>query len=202
MIPKTVFLSVWTHEPHLPIESDPQFQKYYESLPDADERQHHGNITQLDFAFGKLMAALDEMKLSENTLVIFTADNGPEGTGEKGRTRGSTGGLRGRKRALYEGGIRVPGLVRWPEQIKAGLTSDAPIIGSDWFSTILAAREPSPPAIANSMEPMLCLYSRENQAHRTQYSYVLAFGNGTSRKACCHARGRLEISCDQRPERD
>jgi arylsulfatase A len=134
---KPFYLAVCTHEPHLPIETDPRFQKPYEKLPDADLRQHHGNITQCDFAFGTLMKTLDELKLTDNTFVFFTSDNGPEGDGKSARTRGSTGGLRGRKRAMYEGGIRVPGIVRWPGHIKAGTTSDVPVIGSDFFSTAL-----------------------------------------------------------------
>jgi arylsulfatase A len=135
---KPFFLAVWTHEPHLPIESAPEFQKPYAKLEDANVRQHHGNVTQLDHAFGKLMKALDEQKLTTSTFIFFTSDNGPEGDGKKARTRGSTGGLRGRKRALYEGGIRVPGIVRWPGVIKAGSVCDVPIIGSDFFPTALS----------------------------------------------------------------
>jgi arylsulfatase A len=142
---KPFLLSVCTHEPHLPIESDPEFQKHYASIADDDTRQHHGNVTQLDFAFGKLMATLDDLKLTQNTMVVFTADNGPEGNGLKGRTRGSTGGLRGRKRDLYEGGIRVAGMVRWPEHIQANTICNLPVIGSDWFPTILAATHTSVP---------------------------------------------------------
>jgi arylsulfatase A len=143
---KPFFLAVWTHEPHLPIESDPTFQKPYAKLPDTDVRQHHGNVTQLDHAFGQLMKALDEQKLTDSTFVFFTSDNGPEGDGKKARTRGSTGGLRGRKRALYEGGIRVPGIARWPGKIKAASTSDVPIIGSDLFPTMLALGGAKPPS--------------------------------------------------------
>jgi arylsulfatase A len=143
---KPFFLSVWTHEPHLPIESDPVHQKHYEAIADADVRQHHGNVTQLDAAFGRLMKALDDLKLTENTFVFFTSDNGPEGDGTKNRTRGSTGGLRGRKRAMYEGGIRVPGLARWPGHIKPGATSDVPVIGSDLLPTALELAGVRPPA--------------------------------------------------------
>ncbi|MDX2039535.1 MAG: sulfatase-like hydrolase/transferase [Isosphaeraceae bacterium] len=142
---KPFFLSVWTHETHLPIESAPEFQKPYSELSDADLRQHRGNVSQLDHAFGKLMKALDDAGLAENTLVVFTADNGPEGDGLKGRTRGSTGGLRGRKRAVYEGGIRVPGIARFPGRVPAGTRSLVPIIGSDWFPTLLAAAGAEPP---------------------------------------------------------
>ena len=105
------FITVWTHEPHLPIESAPEFMKPYSNIEDEGLRQHHGNITQMDHAFGKLMAAVDEMGYRDNTVVYFTSDNGPEGKGTTGRTRGSTGGLRGRKRHTHEGGIRVPGIV-------------------------------------------------------------------------------------------
>ena len=139
------FLSVWTHEPHLPIESDPKFQELYPQLPDADHRQHHGNVSQLDAAFGRLMATLDELKLTENTLVIFTSDNGPEGDGLKGKNRGSTGGLRGRKRDVFEGGIRVPGIVRWPGHVSPSQTNNTPVIGSDFFATICEATQTSLP---------------------------------------------------------
>lgn len=130
------FLTVWTHEPHMPIETSSQFMEPYADLDDEGLRQHHGNVTQLDAAFGKLLKALDNMGHHNNTLVIFTSDNGPEGDGTKGRTRGSTGGLRGRKRHTYEGGIRVPGIIRWPGHVKAGTESDTPVIGSDLFTTI------------------------------------------------------------------
>src|SRR5262249_36339323 len=69
-----------------------------------------------------------------------------EGDGTKGRTRGSTGGLRGRKRAMYEGGIRVPGIARWPGKIAPATTCDAPVIGSDLFPTVLALAGAEPPA--------------------------------------------------------
>jgi arylsulfatase A-like enzyme len=128
---KPFALSVWFHEPHKPIGTDPRFSKLYAGQPNAD---YLGNITQLDFALGQLLDALEERGLSENTLLFFSSDNGPEGQTENS---GSTGGLRGRKRNDYEGGIRVPGIVRWPGHIKPGSVSDVPVIGSDIFSTVL-----------------------------------------------------------------
>ena len=142
---KPFFLSVCTHEPHLPIESDPQFMKPYADLGE-NFQQHHGNVTQLDAAFGKLMTVLDEQKLAGTTFVFFTSDNGPEGNGMANRTRGSTGGLRGRKRSMYEGGIRVPGIARWPGQIAPNSTSDVSVIGSDLFPTVLGVCGVKPPA--------------------------------------------------------
>jgi arylsulfatase A len=91
------------------------------------------------------MKVLDEQQLAGRTFVVFTSDNGPEGDGTQGRTRGSTGGLRGRKRSMYEGGIRVPGIVRWPGPIAPGTTSGAPIVGSDLFPTVLGVCGLKPP---------------------------------------------------------
>ncbi len=134
---KPFFLAVWTHEPHYPIKSDPKFKALYPDLTDDIQREHHANVTQMDHAFGMLMKSLDEQKLSESTFVFFTSDNGPEGDGIKSPGRGSSGGLRGRKRDMHEGGIRVPGMARWPGMINAGSTCDVPVIGSDVFPTLL-----------------------------------------------------------------
>ena len=136
---KPFFLAVWTHEPHYPIKSDPQFKALYPNVTDDVQREHHANVTQMDHAFGRLMRALDEQRLADTTLVFFTSDNGPEGNGTTTPGRGSSGGLRGRKRDLHEGGIRVPGLARWPGKIPAGTVSATPVIGSDLFPTFLAA---------------------------------------------------------------
>ncbi len=134
---KPFLLSVWTHEPHYPIKSAPEFKAVYPDLTDDVQREHHANVTQMDDAFGRLMRTLDELKLTDNTVVFFTSDNGPEGDGIKTPGRGSTGGLRGRKRSVYEGGIRVPGIVRWPGVIDPATSSDQPVIGSDIFVTAL-----------------------------------------------------------------
>ena len=151
-----IFATIWFHEPHGPIETDPKFTKLYEDLKDPSLQQYLGNISQIDDAVGTIMKALDEAGISGNTLVHYTSDNGPEGKHEYGdfnledssvggsRYRGSTGGLRGRKRTTHEGGIRVPGIIRWPAGmkkagVKPGFVSDVPIIGSDVFPTFLEA---------------------------------------------------------------
>jgi len=159
------FITVWFHEPHGPIETDPKFMKPYAKLNDPSMRQYLGNVTQIDDAVGTIMDALEEAGVFDNTLVWYTSDNGPEGRHEFGkfnledhvyggsRYRGSTGGLRGRKRATHEGGIRVPGIIRWPAGmnkagIQPGFISDTPIIGSDIFPTFLdIAQVPLPPNV-------------------------------------------------------
>ena len=143
---KPFFLAVWTHEPHYPIASEERYEQLHAGIADREERTYRANVTQLDDAFGQLMKTLDDMQLTDSTLVFFSSDNGPEGDGEKGPGRGLAGGLRGRKRSMYEGGHRVPGLVRWPGKIAAGTESGVPVIGSDFFPTALAAAGIEPPA--------------------------------------------------------
>jgi len=146
---KPFFLTVWTHEPHKPIERSPEFMAKYKNMHNEDLRQYCGNISQLDHAFGMLMETLDELKLADDTFVFYTSDNGPEGREQNGqltgRSRGSTGGLRGRKRDVYEGGIRVPGICRWPGHVQPGTETDTPVVGSDLFSTVLDIAGVEPP---------------------------------------------------------
>lgn len=128
---KPFALSVWFHEPHKPIATDIKFSSLYPEQSKRDST-YFGNITQMDYALGKVMDALDAVGVSENTLVIFSSDNGPiHGMG------GSSGGLRGGKRSDFEGGICVPFLVRWPGHVSAGSVSDIPVVGTDIFSTVL-----------------------------------------------------------------
>jgi len=130
------FLTVWTHEPHTPIGTAEEFKvPYNDDLPEK-KRDYYGNVTQIDAAFGKLMAYLDEQQLSDNTLVFFTSDNGPAWDAEFIQL-GSTGGHRGGKAWMYEGGLRVPGLARWPGHIDPGSVSHAVMTGTDYFPTLL-----------------------------------------------------------------
>lgn len=126
---KPFVMSVWVHEPHSPIATDPRFSSLYKGHKNS---KYTGNITQLDHALGMVMDALDEQGLSENTLLFFTSDNGPVPA-----FGGVSGGLRGNKRSDHEGGIRVPGLARWPGHIAPGTTSDVPVIGTDIVATVL-----------------------------------------------------------------
>lgn len=126
---KPFVLSVWFHEPHSPIATDSKFSGMYDGHKNST---YMGNISQLDDALGQVMKALDEQGVGDNTLIIFTSDNGPVA-----RFGGTTGGLRGGKRSDHEGGIRVPGVARWPGHIEPGTVSDVPVIGTDIFATVL-----------------------------------------------------------------
>ena len=98
-------------------------------------------ITKLDQYVGNVLALLEELELAENTLVIFTSDNGTTHLGDEVDYEffNSVGELRGLKGSLYEGGVRVPTVVRWPGQIEAGSESDRISGFEDWLPTVLDA---------------------------------------------------------------
>ncbi len=105
----------------------------------ADHNPHLAAMLEsIDHGVGMIMAKLKELQLTEKTIVIFSSDNG----GETNVT--SNAPLRGGKSQLYEGGIRVPLIVRWPERIQGGRVSNMPTVNTDFYPTILEAAEMEP----------------------------------------------------------
>ena len=113
------------------------------------QKAHAAMITRLDTDVGRLLDLLDELDIARNTLVIFTSDNGPHREGGADPDFfDSNGPHRGIKRDLYEGGIRVPGIVRWPGRIAPGTTSDHLVAFWDFLPTAAdLAGVPIPPDI-------------------------------------------------------
>ena len=97
-----------------------------------------GSITAMDAVIGRLLDLLDEYKITDNTIVIFFSDNGGGGAADNAP-------LRGRKGQMFEGGIRVPCIVRWPGKIPAGTTSDEFLTSLEIFPMLCAATEALPP---------------------------------------------------------
>ena len=140
------FLYVAFHEPHEPIATHPKFAARYEKkhADDPSRVAYYGSVTQMDDALGRILETLDSEGLASNTLVWFTSDNVPART--RWHNAGSTGGLRAYKASLYEGGMRVPGILRWPGRIPAGSVSAEPVIGLDVLPTLCELAGISPPS--------------------------------------------------------
>lgn len=122
---------------HGPIMTKPELRnKYQAKLKAGDYPQKNadyaGMIHSVDESVGRVLANLEKHGLSENTLVIFTGDNG-------GDAETSSGGLRKRKGYSYEGGIREPFIIKWAGKAKPGTTNDTPVIGMDIYPTLLEA---------------------------------------------------------------
>ena len=108
------------------------------SLNTARRLEFVGSITAMDAAIGRLLDLLDEYKITDNTIVIFFSDNGGGGAADNAP-------LRGRKGQMFEGGIRVPCIVRWPGKIPAGTTSGEFLTSLEIFPMLCAATGALPP---------------------------------------------------------
>lgn len=115
---KPFFLYLAYHMPHVPLGASEKFRG-------KSQRGLYGDVVEeLDDAVGQVFAELKKLALDDNTLVIFTSDNGPWIDKPIGDHGGSAGGLRGGKMQTWEGGWRVPCIVRWPGKVRAGEVSD------------------------------------------------------------------------------
>ncbi|MBD0831000.1 sulfatase-like hydrolase/transferase [Aestuariibaculum sediminum] len=125
------FSTVWLHTPHLPVVSDSLHRSKYDHLP-LDKQLYYGAISAMDEQIGRLWKNLEELNITENTILFFCSDNGPELN-----TPGSSGIYQGAKRSLSEGGVRVPAFAVWNEHFNAVKTTDVPCNTSDYLPTIL-----------------------------------------------------------------
>lgn len=133
------FQFVSFHEPHHPIVPPAELVQHYRGRArNEQEAIYFASVHNLDLATGRYLRALDKLGLTKNTIVIFTSDHGPQarGGGIFKSSYGRSDPFRGSKRTLYEGGLRVPFLVRWPERIAAGRSSDTPAGFVDLLPTL------------------------------------------------------------------
>ena len=148
------FLYCPTTVPHLalqvPADSLKEYEGKFPEEPYVGDRNYLPNrtpratyaamVTRMDRDFGRLLALLKELDLDRDTIVVFASDNGPLYDRLGGTDTdffNSAGGLRGRKGGVYEGGIRVPCVVRWPGHVAAGATTDRVTGFEDWLPTLL-----------------------------------------------------------------
>lgn len=133
---ESFFATIWFHAPHTPVVAGQEYRAKYSDYSE-DEQHYYGCITAIDDQVGRLYHTLEAWGVSQNTMIWFCSDNGPEGrTGKDGRNRGSTAGLRGRKRSLFDGGVGVPALLHWPGHADPGYVMEMPCSTLDYFPTI------------------------------------------------------------------
>ena len=143
---KPFYVNVWTLLPHATLHPTNEQMKPYEryaprGVPYKGVKQiYYASVSDLDHQIGRLIKKIDELGLADNTLIAFSSDNGPEDFDIRNAVHsgiGSTGPFRGRKRSLYEGGIRMPFIVRWANHVPAGSVDNTSIVaGVDWLATI------------------------------------------------------------------
>jgi arylsulfatase A len=149
------FTALFTYTVHWPMEPPAELATKYKDrlLVGYHDSRYAAMIEEMDHAVGRVLGALDELGIADETFVVFTSDNGAFGG------VGDCRPLRGDKGHLYEGGIRVPLVVRWPGKVKPATISAEPVILTDFFPTLLevASLSPTPgvPADGESLVPLL-----------------------------------------------
>ena len=131
---KSSFTVIWYGSPHNPFYAYEKDIEPYKSLESKEAQRHHGEIHAMDRSIGTLRRTIREMGIEDDTLIWFNSDNG--GLKEHETEINSVGGLRDYKSSMYEGGLRVPCIVEWPENIKPNVT-DIPASTADIMPTIL-----------------------------------------------------------------
>lgn len=132
---KRPFLTlIWFHTPHTPLVASNEDRERYSDQP-MSAQHWFGAITAMDRQIGRLRTWLREQDLHEKTIVWFCSDNGPSYIHDFN----SAGPYRGKKATLWEGGIRVPAIVEWPDQLEGRRVINAPMSTSDFYPTLLKA---------------------------------------------------------------
>lgn len=143
---KPFFINLWLHEPHTPFHTVPKYRWRFRELEERDNI-YASVLSHADDRIGEVLGALDRLKLADNTLVIFSSDNGPARATDKtelklmhdtatgagynvAAAKGITGGRKGHKGCLYEGGVGVPFIVRWPGVVEAGKVDKTSILSA------------------------------------------------------------------------
>jgi arylsulfatase A-like enzyme len=152
--------------PYKGVDSGPEFRKKEYGSQAEPHAAFAAMVETMDQNVGKLLARLEELGIADNTLIMFTSDNGPhrEGGHDPDYFK-SSGGLRGYKRDLYEGGIRVPMIACWPGKIPAGTVSDHLSAFQDVLPTMAQLTgQPTPKGIDGvSFLPTLLQQGRQDQ---------------------------------------
>ena len=194
------FTCLWNYSVHWPMEAPELLLKKYETRtgPGLNDTRYGAMIEALDRSFGKIMNHLEERGLSNNTLVIFTSDNGGFAGVSDNRP------LRESKGHIYEGGIRVPLLIRWPNIIKPAQVNHTPIISMDFFPTILDVCKlpPEPLSDGISLTPIFkggnltrrsLFFHFPNYAWHRSNSLAGAVRSGDFKLIRHYATGELEL---------
>jgi len=139
------YVNIWPNDVHDPHVADPELKSKYDAAPPGHQN-FNAVLDEYDRQFGRLLEFLRAEGLAENTIVVFSSDNGPNPPFQQHRR---TGGLRGMKWSLYEGGIRMPLIVRWPGRVPAGKVDQRTVVAAvDLLPTICSLAGVAPPADA------------------------------------------------------
>ena len=149
---KPFFINLWLHEPHTPFHTVPKYEWRFRDMENRTDQIYASVLSHADDRIGEVLDALDRLNLTDDTLVIFSSDNGPARGGAStdsqlvydtatgagwgiGAAKGITAGRKGHKMSLFQGGINVPFIARWPGKIARGKIDPSMISAVDLLPT-------------------------------------------------------------------
>jgi arylsulfatase A-like enzyme len=185
------FLYLAHNNPHIPLAAKPELVKKFK---DAFNPTYAAMVYTLDDCVGKVLTKLDELRLAERTLVVFTSDNGGLHVLEFGDTPATHNTpFRAGKGFLYEGGVRVPMIVRWPGKIKAGRVVDDPVSSTDWTPTLLEACGVKAPGVSFDGVSLVTLFSGGDAPVRPLFWHYPHYSNQGNRPMGAAREGNWKL---------
>ena len=207
------FLCLWYYDVHAPYQAIEELKKKYAAKADESNPQHcptmGGMIDILDQNVGRVMKTLDDLGLSNDTLIVFTSDNGGNMYDRADDTTPTNNTpLRNGKGNNYEGGVRVPMFCIWPGKVEPGTVNDTVVSSVDYYPTLLEAAglEPKPGQILDGVSIMPALTGKGEVAREAIFShyphYVPATSNVPSTSVRCGDLKLYRFYCDNDDQTD
>lgn len=191
------FVYLAFHEPHEPVASPPVLvAKYRDVAETEDQAQYFANVHNVDLAVGRLLQALDRLEHRDNTLVVFTSDNGPETLNRyrsANRSYGSPGHLRGMKLHTYDAGFHVAGIVSWPAVVKSGQVIPTPVSALDLLPTACELAGVTPPDSLNLDGTSLATLLRQGTPPDRSKPLVWAYYNAINEARVAMRHGPWKV---------
>ena len=193
---KPFFVFLPFHEPHEPVASPKRLVDQYLSVAEnEDQAQYFANVANVDAAVGRFIGVLDELRLRENTLIVFTSDNGPETLNRyksANRSHGTPGPLRGMKLHTHDAGFRVAGIINWPKRVQPGQTVSTPVSSLDFLPTFCRLADAAIPDKLK-LDGTDFLPALDGQPVKREQPLVWAYFNGTNEARVAMRDGRWKV---------
>lgn len=182
------FLYLAYNAPHAPLQATQKYLDRFPHIQDTKRKTYAAMVSAVDDGVGAVLNKLEELKIAENTIVVFISDNG----GPESDNASNNGVLRAGKGSLFEGGIRVPFAMQWPKAIKPNSKYEKPVISLDIFATIAAAI-PSAPKTKNQLDGVNLIPYLNSRQPAAPHEYLFWRHFDQKNYAVLHQSGMKEL---------
>ncbi len=173
------FFMYWAiNLPHYPLQGTEKWRRRYAHIKDEKRHKYAAFMSTMDEAIGDLLEEIDSLGLRDDTIVVFQSDHGHSVEERTFSGGGNSGSYRGAKFSLFEGGIRVPAMIRWPGRIPAGEVRDQFAVSVDWLPTLAEyANVPLPKRKLDGKSLAKVIHSGRAQSPHTEFHWMSTGSN-------------------------